>query len=165
VLDLLREAGARATFFVIGKFVEAHPELVVRAHADGHEVGNHSQTHRTGGLPQQVTECAAVLRQLGITTPLFRPPCGRLPFGAFLRLWCRGYRTIFWSFDGRDSMRAEGKWRDETPDYTRIRAGDIVLMHDDNPRCVEELPLLLSAIRSRGLRSVTLSELFKDAAF
>lgn len=164
VLEMLGGAGAVATFFVIGKLVDENPELVARARAAGHEFGNHSHTHRTEGLPQQVSECGEVLGRLGITTTYFRPPRGQLPFGAFLRLWYRGYRTVFWSFDARDSMRAEGKWPDQRPNYERIAAGDIVLMHDDNARCVEELPLLLSAVKARGLRPVTLSELFEKAA-
>ena len=71
----------------------------------------------------------------------------------------RGYTTVLWSFDARDSMRYEGKWGGHPPDYGRIEAGDIVLMHDDNPVCVEDLPGLIDTVREKGLEPVTVSEL------
>lgn len=46
ILDLLREEGVRATFFVVGKAVERHPALARRMLAEGHELGNHSYSHR-----------------------------------------------------------------------------------------------------------------------
>ena len=56
-------------------------------------------------------------------------------------------------------MRHEGKWAGGAPDYGAIRAGEIVLMHDDNPVCVAELPGLLDLLREKGLKPVTVSEL------
>ena len=73
-------------------------------------------------------------------------------------LAARGMPAVLWSFDAHDSMRHEGKWS-VAPDYDRVRAGDIVLMHDDNPVCVADLPAFIDTLRSRGLEAVTVSEL------
>ena len=73
-------------------------------------------------------------------------------------LCLRGYTTVLWTFDAFDSMRHEGK-HTAAPDYDRIRAGDIVLMHDDNPVCVAELLALIESLRKRGLQPTTVSDL------
>ena len=90
---------------------------------------------------------------------LLRPPHGTLGVRSLLWSIMRGYTTVLWSFDARDSMRYEGKWEGHPPDYGRIEAGDIVLMHDDNPVCVQDLPGLIDTVRQKGLEPVTVSEL------
>jgi len=66
---------------------------------------------------------------------------------------------VIWSVDVHDSMRHEGKWLGPEPDYSRVTAGDIVLMHDDNPVCVDDLPRLIESLRAKNLIPVTVSEL------
>jgi hypothetical protein len=78
-----------------------------------------------------------------------------------MRLWLRGYPTAMYSFDAHDSMRLEGKWKGPAPDYSSIKGGDIVLMHDDNSLCVDELPSLLESAREKNLQTVTVSELIR----
>ena len=109
---------------------------------------------------RQVQRCATEFSKHGLTTRIVRTPGGVLKLWLTLRLWWLGYRTILWSFDTHDSMRIEGKWRGPAPEYGQLEAGAIVLMHDDNPLCIEELPILLQAIRRNGLRSVCVSELW-----
>ncbi len=155
VLDMLKEAGARATFFVEGQKAEAHPDLVRRIAADGHELGNHGFLHE-GPVAEQARRCRGALRACGVDTRLFRPPMGRLALRDLPGLWREGYRVVLWSFDAHDSMRHEGKWSGAPPDYGSVRRGDIVLMHDDNPVCLEELPRLLehlarARIEARGV--------------
>jgi peptidoglycan/xylan/chitin deacetylase (PgdA/CDA1 family) len=159
VLDILAGAGVKATFFVEGRWVAKHPELVRRVVEEGHEVGNHGFDHDGGDVTRQAERGAAALNEAGIVAALFRPSLGRMRAGDVVRLKRRGYRTVIWSFDAHDSMRFEGKWRGAAPDYSAIRAGDIVLMHDDNPVCVAELPRLLAALGRRGLRPATVGEL------
>lgn len=159
VLDTLRARGALATFFVVGRNAVNHPEIVLSALADGHELGNHSHTHQRGNLVRQADACDEALRSIGAPTRLFRPPRGEISPWPLLRLFLRGYRTIFWSLDARDSMRADGKSPDVLPDYDRVAPGDIVLMHDDNQKCIDELPQLLDLLARRSLRPVTVSSL------
>ena len=88
----------------------------------------------------------------------WRPPLGHLGWNLVPVLLRGPYATVLWSFDAHDSMRHEGRWQ-EAPEYEAVRAGDIILMHDDNPVCLEDLPKLVTAARSKGLQFVTVSEL------
>lgn len=160
VLDTLDRAGAVATFFVEGHRVEKHPEIVRRILAQGHEIGNHGYEHDGEPLGRQAARCRQALSDCGVATRLFRPPLGRLTAVGMLRLALAGYRTVLWTVDARDSMRHEGKWGGCAPDYGALRAGDVVLMHDDNPLCLAELPVLLAHLRKVALLPVTVSELF-----
>src|SRR5690606_9554854 len=84
VLDLLKAAGAKATFFIVGERAQAEPDLLRRIVAEGHELASHTQTHRRlTGLDVETirTELAGpreVADKLGLTmSPWFRPPEGR----------------------------------------------------------------------------------------
>ena len=159
VLDVLAEHKARATFFLQGNHVEAHPAVVRRIAEAGHEIGNHGYDHSRHDLRQQIQRCDQALQKQGITTRLFRPPGGRLNGPDLLWLLRSGYSTVMWSLDAVDSMREEGKWQGAPPEYSAVSAGDIVLMHDDNAACLRDLPVLLDILDRKGLRPALVSEL------
>jgi peptidoglycan/xylan/chitin deacetylase (PgdA/CDA1 family) len=161
VLDILKRAGAPATFFLQGNQVERHPDMVRRILEAGHEIGNHGYDHAKHHLRQQVERCDAALRKLGVTTRLFRPPGGVFGVSDLLWLIRSGYTTVMWSIDAVDSMREEGKWEGEAPDYSTVTGGDIVLMHDDNAACLRDLPELLNIVRQKRLRPETVSRLIR----
>ena len=159
VLAILAHENVRATFFLLGREIPAHHDVVKMILAGGHEIGGHSFDHSSLDIRGQVRACARELGACGVATRLFRPPAGRI--GLMNLLWLRkeGYRTVLWSFDARDSMRHEGKWEDDIPNYFDIRAGDIILMHDDNDVCVKDLPDLIKTVRANGLEPITVSEM------
>ena len=161
VLKLLAEYDARATFFVLANRVSEQSDVLRQIVANGHEVGIHGYEHSMRDYFDQVRRCAKHFSEHGVRPRIVRTPGGVLEPLLTMRLWWLGYRTVLWSFDTRDSMRLEGKWSGPAPEYSRIEAGAIVLMHDDNPLCIEELTILLQKIRQNGLRSVTVSELLK----
>ena len=117
LLDALAELGVKATFFVVGEEVDANPELVRRMVAEGHELGNHTYSHRY--LPLATTRRvarelaatdAAIVRATGITPTLMRPPYGgRTPFT--LRACNQmGKSAVLWdvnSFDWRGGSAEE----------------------------------------------------------
>src|SRR6187402_2284495 len=79
VLDVLRDHGARATFFCIGKNVQAYPQIYRRILEEGHRVGNHTQHHLNGwktGDAAYLEDVAVAARY--IDADLFRPPYGRI---------------------------------------------------------------------------------------
>ena len=159
VLDILGKAGAKGTFFLDGMRVAGNPEVVRRIVEEGHEAANHGFGHRTVEFRAQTVDCSRALADSGIRTRLFRPPRVAPRVSDLAWLWFHGYRTVLFSVDTHDSMRHEGKWSGDAPDYAAVSEGDIVLMHDDNPVCVAELPVLLDSLERRGLRCVTVSEL------
>lgn len=159
LLDELARLGIKATFFVVGRQVLRHPELVRRMAAEGHTVANHTFLHSDLRLMTagETVFGAEALRKdlralLGQDIWLYRPPRGKIRPAQALALWRAGYTIVLWSADARDwacqgaeQVRA---WATEYP----LRGGDIVLMHDRLPYAAEALPRLLAAVNARSLR-------------
>lgn len=136
VLDALARAGARATFFVLGERVAAHPELVERAVAEGHEIGLHGDRHlRHAENPRAVVEADSLralerLAALGVHPTRWRAPWGvetaaTRTIAARLGLELTGWTvdTHDWRGDGADEMLARCGGQALAP-------GAVVLMHD-----------------------------------
>jgi peptidoglycan/xylan/chitin deacetylase (PgdA/CDA1 family) len=157
VLKHLSDRGVHATFFVLGKRVEAYPDLFRQIVDAGHEVGNHGYNHKVFDGPAQAEMGDPSLKAMGVRTRLFRPPGGKVGFMDLVRLALAGYSTVLWSFDARDSLREEGKWKGPDPDYDAITDGDIILMHDDNAACARDLPRVLAVMETKGLTAVPVS--------
>jgi len=158
VLDELAESGVKATFFVLGRQVEGHPGLFQRIRAAGHEVGNHGYDHSVVDLPAQIERTGTIIAGFGSRARTFRPPYGRLSARTLAWTAVHGMPVCMWSFDVDDSRRHEGKVAERRP-FDEIGPGDIILLHDDNPICVAELPELLEDLRRRDLRPVGVSTL------
>lgn len=158
-LDVLADRGVRATFFVICEQVERYPEILQRLVDEGHEVGIHGYVHHNKEMPKQVLRSLEILSEFGIAPSLFRPPNGVIGLETQVWMAANGFTTALWSFDCRDSMRHEGKPGECDP-LTSISPGEIILLHDDNPLCIEDLGRLLDHCEANELDPVTLSELF-----
>ncbi|MGQ0700022.1 MAG: polysaccharide deacetylase family protein [Panacagrimonas sp.] len=176
VLDALAQFGARATFFTIGRSVEAHPLLARRIEAEHHELGNHSWEHSRWqnffGAPRQLREIERGAQAIAALTgrpaqPLYRPPIG-LKSPPLARAAQRLQLTVVaWSLHSRDTCSDDPE-RIAQRVLGKIRPGDIVLMHDGHdlpgrhrPACAEALPRILRGLRRRGLQCVTVSELLR----
>ncbi|TAK32457.1 MAG: polysaccharide deacetylase family protein [Myxococcaceae bacterium] len=164
VLDLLRRAGATATFFLIGERAERLPSLVRRIAAEGHSVGLHGWKHQSmplltpARLDADLARCAATLESLlGSAPRLVRPPYGRRDVRVYLAARRRHLTPVMWSFDSRDWLprsRADIARR-----LDRVRSGDIVLLHDGLPRraaMLDAVDALLDRLRAVQLPSVAL---------
>jgi peptidoglycan/xylan/chitin deacetylase (PgdA/CDA1 family) len=159
VLECLARYGAKATFFVLASQVIKRPDVLRQILADGHEVCMHGYEHSLRDFYRGIQRSEGELAKYGVVPPTVRTPGGAIDATTTIRLWWRGYANVIFSFDSHDSMRLEGKWKGPAPDYSSIKGGDIVLMHDDNSLCVDELPSLLKSVREKNLRTVTVSEL------
>lgn len=176
VLDALREAGARASFFVIGRHLDAHPEIAHRIHAEGHELGNHSYDHsrmlnfaRPPAMQAEILKGAKAIRRVTgrEKLPLYRPPVG-LKNPPLARVVERLHlRVIAWSLHSRDTRLHDPQAIAERV-LSRVRGGDIILMHDGHdlpgkrrPATAEALRRILQGLREKGLEVVTVSELLR----
>lgn len=159
VLECLALHGTKATFFVLVSRVVQRPDLLRQILAHGHEVGIHGYEHSLRDYYHQIQRSEAELAEYRVAPSIVRTPGGAIDLVTTIRLWWRGYANVIFSFDTHDSMRLEGKWKGPAPVYSSIKGGDIVLMHDDNSLCVDELPSLLESAREKNLRTVTVSEL------
>jgi peptidoglycan/xylan/chitin deacetylase (PgdA/CDA1 family) len=162
---VLRQHTVAATFFVIGKNAERHPDLVRRIAAEGHGIGLHSYTHsepkRTTArqLLEENRRTQELLQSiLGETPTHFRPPQGRVTAWKLWSLWRSGLTVVLWNVDPRDYSRTSAAdlaaWFQENP----LNGGDLVLMHDNHPYAAQALPEVVVAARARGLRFATIKE-------
>ena len=148
VLDVLTAHGAKATFFVCGQRVEQHPHIADRIRREGHTLANHTFTHPAltklahSAALAEVERCQAIIAPLGAGR-LFRPTHGLIGLHLFLTLVRRGYRIVFWSLDCGDwQPHPEAELAAQLVD--RVRGGDTVLFHDDQPNSIRILELFLA---------------------
>ncbi len=167
VMNLLKEHGGKGTFFVVGNLVNRYPNLVKRMVEEGHEVANHTWSHRLAYSPPAIAAqeienaTATIARHTGFSTRIYRPPGGILNNGLVNYARNKGYAILMWSTDTQD-------WRYRQAAAIRqrilrsLKPGGIVLMHDGGgPRwaTVKALSQVLPELKAKGYRFVTVSEL------
>ncbi|HTJ84790.1 MAG TPA: polysaccharide deacetylase family protein [Polyangiaceae bacterium] len=173
VLDALDASGHRATFFVVGTKVEAHPDVVREIVERGHEVGLHGYDHdRFLNLRNEARIVRdleknrdAIERACGVRPRIFRPPVGFTSPRTRVAVRALGLAVVGWTaraFDGAGKPTQSAVLARVS---RSLRPGGIILLHDarergeDAPASVEALPALLDLLAERGLRSVTVTEL------
>jgi peptidoglycan/xylan/chitin deacetylase (PgdA/CDA1 family) len=171
VLEVLRERGATATFFLVGEQVERYTALVAEIVAAGHEVELHCFRHRNnlrlgpgGFLEDAERALAAIEAASGRTVTCYRPPYGVFSAATLGAVRRRGLRPVLWSRWGRDWDRGATAESIARRSSAGIAAGDIVLLHDADyysargswVRTAAALPLILDEIESRGLKTASL---------
>ena len=168
LLDLLKDRNIRATFYVIGKNVEAYPEIAQRIVAEGHEIGNHTFSHPALsklGATRVKSEIertnAAILSATGLQPRTMRPPYGATNAGLNRRLREEfDLPVIMWSVDPQD-WKYRNAGRVSAHIIQNAKPGDIILAHDIHPSTIAAMPPALDALLGRGLRFVTVSELLE----
>ena len=166
LLDILRARNIKATFYVIGRSVDLYPQVVRRTVAEGHEIGNHTHTHRLlsklsdSEVRTEMTRCRdAISRAAGVQPRTMRPPYGGLLQRQRELVHAEfGYPTILWSVDPLD-------WKNRNSSLITSRilsgasAGGIVLAHDLHATTVDAMPGTLDGLLRRGFKFVTVSQL------
>ncbi len=170
ILDVLKADDVKATFFILGRHADRWPDLVKRVADEGHQIGNHGWYHRKlhrrspGYVRDDLTRgTESIERACGVHPSVFRAPHGfRSPWVTPIAR-SLGQRTIGWSLGVWDSARPGA---DEIVKRTLdgMRPGSILLLHDgdgydpagDRVQTAEALPGIISGLRSRGFRFVTL---------
>jgi peptidoglycan/xylan/chitin deacetylase (PgdA/CDA1 family) len=166
ILDLLRENGVPATFFVLGEKVDRNPELVRRMLIEGHEVANHTYTHAnlkklgSSGVTNELKKTQkAIFEASGFTPTLFRPPYGATDLTTMAILANLNLTAVYWSVDTRDW---EGRSVDRIVREVKENSGQgsIILFHDHGTHTLSSLPDVLRVVQEKGYRCVTISEMF-----
>jgi peptidoglycan/xylan/chitin deacetylase (PgdA/CDA1 family) len=174
LIDVLRTRGARATFFVTGRELAGSPDAGRKLVAAGHELGNHSYSHRRmvlismGRVRGEVERTDSLLRAVGQRGPIwFRPPFGYKLFALPRYLAAHGRTTVMWSIepDSYPDVAAtpEGIVRHV---LERVRPGSIVLLHPWYPsRRTSRAAIgpLVDSLRGRGYRVVPVGRLLDSA--
>ena len=156
ILDELARWDAKATFFCLGRNVEAHPELYLRILAEGHRVGTHTHSHLKGWGSDAALYAADVARASEfIDSTLFRPPYGHItPREA--KLLGGAYNIVMWNIISRDYNSRLTPRTCLNNVVRHVRPGDIVVFHDSKKafrNMSYALPRVLEYLHSKGMRS------------
>lgn len=167
VLDILKKNNIKATFFVVGRNVQNHPQLLKRVIAEGHAIGNHTWHHwyhfmNPEAAAYEIKNTTNIIYQtVGVRTNLFRPPGGIMHNGVVDFARNNDYAIIMWSSDSLDYTRPSVQNLLNNV-FRNARPGGIVLLHDgggNRSRTVEALPEIINRFRREGYSFVTIPEL------
>lgn len=177
ILDELKKANVKATFFMLGKHVQQYPDIVKRVLEDGHEIGNHTFSHpnlifaNDDELKREILDTEDIIKKItNKPTKLFRPPKAWLTKGEKKRIKNLGYTIVLWTLNSKDWVTFDDKYMVRYI-VKNISPGDIVLFHDsggvfsteggDRHETVKTMPRLIEKLREKGYRFVTISELLE----
>ena len=165
LLDILDRYDVKATFFLVGQWVENYPDSVKEIAQKGHDVENHSDTHAhlpelsLEGMKDEIINCNEKIKALtGKSPTLFRPPYGDYNNDVVGTVKGLDMYCIQWDVDSLD-------WKDlSSADITqrvtsKLQNGSIVLLHNGAKNTPAALPSIIEGIRAQGYELVPISEL------
>lgn len=165
LIDILGKYNIRATFFVVGDWVDKYPESVKALHDAGHEIMNHSNTH--AHYPQlsraqmiaDVSACADKIEAVtGVRPTLFRPPYGDYNDTVVGAMREAGFYTIQWDVDSLD-WKNPGSDAIEQRVLEKVKSGSIVLFHNAAVQTPAALPGIIEGLLAKGYKFLPISEL------
>ena len=183
VLDMLKTAGARATFFLVGVNARTHQDLVTRIMDEGHTIGNHTYDHRELELLQpnavqaEIERGQRALVAAGAPAPtLFRPPKGYTDDVVGVLADVARFRTVFWDACVEHFVNHQSVADGVRQLLNRVQPGSVVLAHDggnitgsgrrplSRRPTIEALPFVLAGLADRGLEVVDVPTLLARTA-
>ena len=187
ILDILDEYDIKATFFVIGMNVELYPDIAKRIIAEGHVIGNHSNTHDANhalsaqGSHDLEDAQEIILKVTGVLPHFYRPPHGRKTPWELDCVKKNSLIEITWSVSANDQPEPDTDLQKAIDAYVdkiirKIHPGDIILLHDgygiehnnqnsDRTFTIKALPLIIKQLLSQGYRFVTVPILLSIPAY
>ena len=171
-IELLKKYNVKATFFCVGKNAEKYPELVKNILSEGHVIGNHSYSHinNFGFLSfkkvlDDIERSQEVFKRItNLKLQFFRPPFGVTNPNISVAIKKLKLKTFGWRVRSFDTIA-----KDPDKVYrkisTKIKKGDVILLHDSNKLSMEVLEKLLQFLQNKNLESVTLERLFNLSAY
>ena len=173
LLDVLARHNVKATFFVLGKFVQQKPHIVRALAAAGHTIGNHSWDHprlifasdAETRLQIERTQ-SAIFDASSVTPTLFRPPYGGRRPGTLQTVRALGLEPVMWNVTCYD-WKATSAEQVFAHAQRQIRGGDVILLHDgdqahsgaDRSHSVEATDRLISHYKAEAYEFVTIPQM------
>jgi peptidoglycan/xylan/chitin deacetylase (PgdA/CDA1 family) len=165
VFPILAKYNAKATFFVLGQYIDHHPYLVKQILKAGHEVENHTYNHYSltdltdPKIKEEIKKTAKLIQADGAKPLFVRPPRGEINKHVITIIQQCGYQPVLWDIDPKD-------WQDPSPEYianyvlNRVGDGDIILLHEKRNTHLA-LQALLAGLTKKGFRCTLLKDLKK----
>jgi peptidoglycan/xylan/chitin deacetylase (PgdA/CDA1 family) len=183
VLDILRDNGVKACFFVLGSKAEKYPDLLARIIAEGHDIGNHSQRHLFPwllgplGTIREIKKSAAIISNLAGHRPtMFRPPWGLINIFSFIFFALNSsslnrQSLVLWSYMSWDWGKGASPEKISNRVLSQLRHGAILVFHDSDTvpgaargapeKMISALPAIISEILQKGLQITPLREMLQ----
>ena len=169
LIDILGKYNIRATFFVVGDWVDKYPDSVRALHDAGHEIHNHSDDHphmtelTADQIIANVSACDDKIEQItGVRPFLFRPPYGDYNDTVINTLRSMGHYPIQWDVDSLD-WKETGVQDIIDRVLQKAQPGSIVLFHNAAKYTPQALPTVIEGLIREGYTFVPISELiYKD---
>ena len=169
LIDILAKYKVKATFFLVGTWVDSYPESVKALFEAGHEIMNHSNKHKNmpalskQGIIEDIEECNKKIEAItGVRPTLFRPPSGAYNNTLIDAVAGINMYTIQWDVDSHDWMKKSKEYIIDRV-TKRVKPGSIVLFHNAAENTPEALPDIIETLLADGYKFVPISELiYKD---
>jgi len=177
ILDVLKDAGVKATFFMLGEHVKKYSDVARRVAREGHTIGNHTYDHHVllyyhpQELESEIRRTEDIIKEVtGVRTQYFRPPKAWMTSSEKRLVKSMGYEIILWSLNSKDWVTFDDKYIIKYL-MRHVRPGDIILFHDsggafsteggDRDETVLAVMRLIERLKEKGWKFVTVDELVK----
>ena len=168
LMKFLEEENIKCTFFFVGSFCEAYPDVVKKVNEEGHEIGNHSMLHNDpvkqeySEIVSDISKCNDALYSLtGEKCFLYRPPSGSYDNKTIEAAESLGMTVIQWDVDSVD-------WKEPKPEKIisriteNVTNGSIVLFHLGKENTLEALPDIINHLKNEGYSFNTVGDMLLD---
>lgn len=170
ILDILKEEKIKATFFLVGDYIESNPDLVKRMVDEGHTVGNHTMNHpdmsaiaSKESFEKELKELEALYKEVTGKNmkKIYRPPQGKYNEENLLLAKEMGYSTVFWSLAYVDWLEDQQPTREEALNTlnSRIHKGAVVLLHSTSKTNSQILQELIKGWKQQGYTFAPIEDL------
>lgn len=164
IMDVCEQYGVKATFFLVGFWVDKFPDMVAEISSRGFEIGTHSDTHpqmsklsREQVKNELAVSCRKLVDITGKPVKVFRPPFGDYNNQLIDVSSELGLYTIQWSVDSLDWKGLSAVQIAER--VQKAKSGDIILCHNNSDHIVEALPLIFEALKLKNLKFCPVGDL------
>jgi peptidoglycan/xylan/chitin deacetylase (PgdA/CDA1 family) len=172
LLEVLKTYQVPASFFLVGKKAELHPEIVAKIREYGHEIGWHTYFHQHAYRMFFCKSKTSIRRGIGMPSALaggmvtwFRPPWGALNLFQYLEVRRLGLRPVLWTANAQDWLLKSTSSLIVKRLAQRVRPGAIIVLHDSGgepgapANTLQALPEVIIRLRSEGYQFVPLRQL------
>ena len=171
LIDILAEYDVKATFFVVGQWVDKYPESVKALHDAGHEVQNHSNTHphmaklSSSDVVTELNACNDKVESVtGVRPTLFRCPYGEYDDHVINAVNSMGMTAVQWDVDSLD-WKGLSAQEIEKRVLERVQPGSIVLFHNAAENTPQALPGIIESLLADGYSIVPVSQILLQGEY
>lgn len=165
IINILNGYNAKATFFLVGFWIDKYPSEVKAIADAGFDVGNHSENHLNmprlarAKMEEEIKSVNDKVFDLtGKTPQYFRAPYGDYDNSLMTCLADMGMTGVQWSIDTLDWKGLSAAQISERV-LPKAKSGDIILFHNNSDHVLDALPIVLEGLKQKGFRFVALSEM------